>query len=438
MNLAHGPDWEELVQSTAEKARLERWSEAYGVWIATIQSRYSKNAWEDAQHAWKEFLNFIHKPIWTIMTSDVERYILALNANGLKTNTIRIRLMSLKRFIDFCAQKGIDEEIAKRGNPLDQVEWPKTQESKTMTYLQRPDEKRFLRTICRDPSAIGKRDYAFFLTLLRTGKTVGQIRKLRWGELANDGNQAWLVGKEGDGRENLEVEVWEAILNALRASGRLDTIMSDMVVFAPSKEPLKYEAGNRAEDWVGNRPLSVDQTHYLLKLYAGWSGLKAEEITYYTLRNTSAMRMLEAGENEEAIQVRMGRKTKAETHKYLKRLIQYQKPVRKSKKCLIREYEPIPSRRPGRAQPGNHLNLRHGFYARYLPEMETLEQQGVQWGRWERVIVRSRIVFRRAVVLSREATSLEDCLILLDIAGIQGLRIANAILNKKRDELKGI
>ena len=34
--------------------------------------------------------------------------------------------------------------------------------------------------------------------------------------------------------------------------------------------------------------LSADEVHYLLKLYAGWVGLKAKEIMYHTLRHTAA------------------------------------------------------------------------------------------------------------------------------------------------------
>jgi len=38
----------------------------------------------------------------------------------------------------------------------------------------------------------------------------------------------------------------------------------------------------------GKRVLLADEVHYPQKLYAGWAGLKAKEITCHTLRHTMA------------------------------------------------------------------------------------------------------------------------------------------------------
>lgn len=67
-------------------------------------------------------------------------------------------------------------------------------------------------------------------------------------------------------------EVWEAIKVYLEASGRWEGIKLEEYVFARSKEALVKEASEKAEDWAGERPLSMDKLHSLVKLYAGWAG----------------------------------------------------------------------------------------------------------------------------------------------------------------------
>jgi site-specific recombinase XerD len=241
---------------------------------------------------------------------------------GFRASTIRIQLMNLRRFYDFCARRGVDKETTGRENPFDQVVWPKIRSYEKPTYLKPADERKLLRTIQRDPSVIGQRDYALFLMLLSTGRPAGIVRKLKWRDLMVEGEQAWMVDKEADKREAIPGAVWKAIENWFMASGRLGTMKVEDFVFAPSRAPLVREAGNQAEDWVKDRPLSLDEVHYLLKLYASWAGLNTEMVTCHTLRNTAALRMLARGENIQSIQTSMGRKDAAETRKYLKKLTQ--------------------------------------------------------------------------------------------------------------------
>jgi len=183
-----------------------------------------------------------------------------------------------------------------------------------------------LAAIRQDPSPMGKRDYALFLMLLRTGWKSGDVCRLRWGSLGaaagdipqgpGSGSAVCCLG------EALPQEVWQAIREYLQASGRWEGIQPQEYVFAPSRAPLKIEARERAQDWDSSRPLRKDGLRHLLRLHAGRAGLKAEAITTHTLRHTFAMRQLEAGASAEALGAMLHMQEAANVKVYASRLAQ--------------------------------------------------------------------------------------------------------------------
>ena len=93
-----------------------------------------------------------------------------------------------------------------------------------------------------------------------------------------------------------------------------------------------------------------------------------------------------------------------------------------------------PSREPCRTKPRNHLALRHGLRAKYLPELEALEEQGMQLSGLERELVRWRVVVRRAASLSGEAETLKEGLELLEAGSTAAVRVGKVL--KYMDESK--
>jgi len=143
--------------------------------------------------------------------------------------------------------------------------------------------------------------------------------------------------------------------------------------------------------------------------------------------------MLESGESIQAIQVSMGRKSAAATRKYLKRLKHNGKPVRHSRRRMIRKKDEMPARKPGRAQPGNQLNLWHGYYARNpLPEMVWLLQSGKYQDETDIAIIGFRFVLRRLAFLRRDVKSLEEMMILLNVATMAAKKISLLIYRRWR------
>src|SRR3990170_2990108 len=353
--------------------RMRRWGEAFETWLEERKTRFSPNVGKEAYNAWEDFLGFTQKPPWEVRVEDIEVYVEALKKRGLSIGTIHKRLTGLAKFYKHCQERGIEAECGGVFNPVAGASRPRLTQYEKANFLSEEEEAALLEAIRRDPTPTGKRDYALFLTLLSTGLRAGI--------------------KPGD------------------------------YVFAPGKEPLVREAGGRAEDWAGERPLSKDELHYLLKLYAGWAGLKAKEITCHTLRHTAAMRQAERGEGVEAVQVFLDRKNAGKTKEYLERLAEKPKgQLRKRKKSLWKKGQ-IPRRGPDRAQPRNHRALKHGLSARYLPELEWLEKKGIRLEGLDREIVRQRVVMRRVLMVWSERMSVEEKIRLLKVMGTASVRL---------------
>ena len=405
--------------------RMRRWGEAFEAWLEERKTRFSPNVGKEAHNAWKDFLGYTRKPPWEVRVEDIEAYIQALKKRGLSIGTIHKRLTGLAKFYEHCQEHGIGAICGGECNPVAGASRPRLTQYERANFLSEEEEAALLEAIRRDPSPTGKRDYALFLTLLTTGLRAGEVRKLQWGALVVEGGKA-RIRLEGGGRVQLVAvpkAAWEAIQVYLEASGRLAEIKSGDYVFAPGKEPLVREAGGRAEDWEGKKPLSADEMHYLLKLYAGWAGLKAKEITCHTLRHTAAMRQAERGEAVEAVQAFLDRKSAGKTKEYLERLAEKPKgQLRKRKKAVWKKGH-IPARGPGRAQPRNHRALKHGLSARYLPELEWLEEKGIRFEGLDREIVRLKVVMRRVLMLWSETMSVEEKIRQLKVMGTASVRL---------------
>jgi hypothetical protein len=295
-------------------------------------------------------------------------------------------------------------------------------------YLSEAEERDLLESIRRDRSPMGKRDYALILMLLRTGWQAGKVRQLRWGELS------WGAGERGSmgarelacRGEELPEEVWDAVREYLEVTGRWEGIGREEYVFAPSEAPLVRESRERAEDWAGSRPLSTDELHYLVKLHADRAGLKAKRITCHTLRHTAGMRRVESGETAEAVAAFLGRERLDHTRAYLKKLEENPKERLRARKRASGD-EGTHSRGPCRTKPGNHLALQHGLSARYLPEFEWLAEQGVELPAIDWVILRHRVVMRRAMLVGEDVRTLEEAMRILKVMGIAACRLVRTV-----------
>jgi len=163
--------------------RLESWAQAFQDWLEERRARFSPNTAERSHLAWREFLAFTEKAPWEVRIADVEGYVAELEKRGLCAGTITNRLAGLSTFYEYCQEKGIDPLCETRFNPAKKAQHPKVVKYERANYLSRAEEEALLEAIMRDPSPMGKRDYALILMLLKTGWKSGQVRKLRWKNL---------------------------------------------------------------------------------------------------------------------------------------------------------------------------------------------------------------------------------------------------------------
>lgn len=223
----------ELGEGAVAGERMMRWAEAFEDWMEERRSKFSRNVGGESHAAWREFLAFTGRPPWEADVPDLEAYIEALRKRKLWPATIKVRLAGLTKFYEYCQTHQIDRECEGGFNPVAGARRPKVRDYEKANYLSRKDEAELLEVIRQDPSPMGKRDFALFLMLLRTGWRVGEVRMLSWGSLG--------AGEHGSGA--LPEEVWQAVQESLQATGRWETIQPEEYVFAPSAEPLRWEAG---------------------------------------------------------------------------------------------------------------------------------------------------------------------------------------------------
>jgi integrase len=423
------------MQATAGE-RLLRWAEAFEAWLAEREANFGRSTRSMAEVGWREFLAFLSKPPWEVKERDVLAWEHKLEEQQLRPSTINQRITALSKFYDFCAERGVDQAWNERTgyNPAKRVPRRKERKYDNIHYLSRDEAQALLAAVDRGESALGKRDYALLLGVLEAGMRVGELRCLRWGEIHVDeeSGTAWRQQDvEGQADEapagKMPGQVWEAIKDYLRASGRWGKMEAGSFVFAPLASPLEEAPSGKAEDWADDRPMTSALAKFVLKRYARAAGLKPELVTWTSLRHTAAMLRVEAGDETEAISQFLGREDVQKTRAYIERLIEHEKKPswdENTQKGAIQ-------RGPNRAQPGNQQALKHGFYAK--PKLE-----GGKAG-LESEIGYFRQIMARVIEMLDEPMEQAEFMRLVDVYGMAITRLSNLMkTQKKLDEGNGL
>jgi integrase len=423
-----------LVTSTSP--RLDLWSAAFADWLASLPAR------DQALNAWEQLLRFHRCPPWELDRSKLESWTSHLAETGLSANTIRCYQGRISGFYRFCSKQPellstepMFSAGAKSYNPVHGALKPK-ERNYQHAYLLRPAEARaLLRAVDRQSSLLGKRDYALLLTLLLTGLPAGQLRQLRWKQLGITPHGVHLISEPADTGKEIPPAAWGAILVYLKSSGRFDSIQSNDYVFAPLADPLLRPPSGHPQDWQADRPLSSEQMYAFLKAYTAWAGLDASKVTYACLRHTAAALRLEAGADAAGLQKFLGRKYLKDTRRYighLGRMLGERKPrsPRFARGSLQAARGPYRRKKPY-AQPGNQNALKHGFFARRLPEIDPQDMQAAIAATLEGEIAALRVLLRRAFELAGDTDNPSDACRMLELFGRTTTRIARLLLDQK-------
>ncbi|HSF83596.1 MAG TPA: tyrosine-type recombinase/integrase [Anaerolineales bacterium] len=415
--------------------RLMRWSEAFERWLGEAEAKYGLKRRKEWRKAWEGFLQHCNKVPWEAVSGDVEGWINELVSSRLNPNTIYRKLRALERFYDHCANLGL--ETTSGSNPARGVERPKMVPRLGHAALSAQEAGALLGAIDRETDLVAKRDYALLLMHLTTGLKSNQIRKLRWEELQlSEEGRCTYIGEHGRLKVHLPEVTWQAIREYLEASGRWGEMEAGDYVFAPVVDPLNRRPSGKAEDWNRHRPLSMDQMHFLLRRYASWAGFQPGEVTYHSLRHTALMLQIEAGDERGELRnfmLGMGDKAIRRTIRFASEGARRRPLPETNSRGEAKE----PYRRgKSKAQPGNQMALKHGFYATRLPdELAALVEDSSAQGFEEEILI-LRAGLRQLFRMIMETDSPKDAATWLDLFGENATRLANLLKLQRNLELK--
>lgn len=219
---------------------------------------------------------------------------------GLAPATVNVKLAAMTSLYDYArsrygAQGGVWS--ADRANPFDIVDRMKVSPYGRAIYPTTEELRAILAQIDRS-TVVGKRDYALFfgfaITLRRSAEWLG----LRWGDIQHSGEPgenriySYNVMKKGAGRRDQAVLAWHiysAILDYLRAAGRLDGVEHDTYIWTPLYPGRSLRLKPDLDlDRVANSPISNRTANNSLKRYAKKAGVDLKKAHLHGLRHAGS------------------------------------------------------------------------------------------------------------------------------------------------------
>ena len=174
-----------------------------------------------------------------------------------------------------------------------------------------------VRTKANAGELVAMRDYALLLFFVLTGHRREEVLRLAWGNLKRNGVlTVRFLNKGGDyTSEEVNLACWDALVDYLRAAGRLDAMTPDA--------PL-WTAHDRSGKSTGS-PLSSHSFAANLKRYAKLAGL--DGIHVHQLRHTAAALAGDESGDMGAVQNLLGHKNQQTTKIYLPRITVKKNPL---------------------------------------------------------------------------------------------------------------
>ena len=416
--------------------RLLGWCQAYDEWLRERKRSYGPNTVKQSVMAWRRLAQQSGKMPWELTQADIEQHAAWMQAEGYSPATTGCALGIFSNFYRWCSERQVDQECQVGFNPAEKVKRPKVRRYGGAKLLSRVEASRLLRTMQRDPSELGKRDFAFTLARLRLGAPLEGLRQLKWGQIEHDPEGEWVRWRGGGAeRDHLPGEVWEAIRAALEASGRLAGMREGDYLFVPLVDPLKADTGRRAEDWVAGKCLSTRQILSSLKQYGRLAGIEEGKLTMMALRRTAMRLRLEAGASLGEMQVFLDSHEGARFTKYrLGWLPELQSDEDGCKEGEENE-DRMPSHKGKPFKPGEGVT--HGMYARSQPPqaVEAVLRENIQG--IEEEIVGMRILARGLLERQGQTRNDQDAIRLMEAYTLAAFRLGEVIKAEKELAVSG-
>jgi site-specific recombinase XerD len=255
------------------------------------------------------FLDFatahLHKQPTTMKLQDITpALILAFldhleKERGNAVRTRNARLAALRAFLKFAGHRDVDAlHVVEQalGVPMKRFERP------MLGFLTRDE---MLAIIAKPGSSwTSQRDHLLLHMLYNTGARVSEIIGIRLADVVLDG--AACVHLHGKGRKQRTMPLWRTTVKAVRAWLRMNPDLVATSALLPNRD--------------GHQMTRTNVTQRLALAVAAATpampGLRGRRISPHTIRHTTAMHLLQAGEHVDGIAMWLGHESPTTTHHY--------------------------------------------------------------------------------------------------------------------------
>jgi hypothetical protein len=296
--------------------RFKKWSRAFDLWVAGLQQHYRKDTLKHALLAWRRLVRQSGKMPWQLTPSDISQHLTWLKQDGFADSTVNGSVGFIAGFYQWCADQRVDPACPPRFNPANEASRAKLIRYAGVSMWSLEELDALLTLLQKDPSPLGKRDYAFFLARLCSGVPLKSLQRLTWGQVQQDGASAYIRWRRNAERVRLPEDVWQALTDYLQLSGRLEGMAPASYIFAPQVQPVVEGSGEKAEDWLEGQSLSCSALISSLKLYGRQLGIPESKLTLMALRRTAIRLRIDQGESLQGMQVFMDTREKIKSTKY--------------------------------------------------------------------------------------------------------------------------
>lgn len=222
------------------------------------------------------------------------------NTRGCSPRTRNARLAAIRALFGFMARE--EPTLLLLAQTIRTIPLKRT-EHKTVAYLEDKEMQALLNALHLD-SRTGVRDKALLLLLYNTGARVSEIVQLKVADLRLDGvAQVKLLGK---GKKYRSCPLWPETLQSLR----------DYLKQRTAKDPAAQQLFLNAN----GSPVTRFGVRYIISQYAAKSqcpSLAAKTVTPHTIRHTTAMHLLRAGNDINMVSYWLGHADINTTHIYV-------------------------------------------------------------------------------------------------------------------------
>jgi integrase len=217
----------------------------------------------------------------------------------------------------------VEAQVFDRMNPFSAVSRPKFEilfEREGMT----PDETNRLLSAIPTDTVQGAMHLALLMTYALTGRRNSEVRTAKFGDFKVDGDgrvwQTWRGKHHVEGKKDeVSVDVWNAIVAYLEATGRLDSIGEDDYIFTAISDRAK-RLGH--EGWEpGKTPISISEVNRIFQMYLRSAKIKGH-YCIHSLRHGLAEQMLEEGARIDEVQRQLGHRNVATTLIYTSKKVE--------------------------------------------------------------------------------------------------------------------